>query len=275
MENENLSTIQLIKLALNEKDEDLSWNYIRVLHKRGNQEVFEAAKKLCESSTPAKIALGADIIGQLGFDFESRTLPFRDQSLPVLLKKSKTEKDISALQSIAFALGRMNDKKAIRRILELKDHSDENIRLAVVYGLLTIDEIDAIEALIELSDDSDEDVRNWATFGLGSQIEADTEEIRKALFARVSEKRSEICDEIRGEALVGLAIRKDERVIEPLLKELSSESVGILSVEAASEIGDARLCNSLLKLKDWWDVDAKLLNEAINNCCKNMQNASS
>lgn len=50
MKNENLSTDQLIQLALNEKDEDLCWDYIRILHKRGNQEVFEAARELCESN---------------------------------------------------------------------------------------------------------------------------------------------------------------------------------------------------------------------------------
>ncbi|MEO6588277.1 MAG: HEAT repeat domain-containing protein [Pyrinomonadaceae bacterium] len=275
MENENLSTDQLIKFALNEKDEDLSWDYIRILHKKGNQEVFEAAKDLCESNESEKVTLGADILGQLGFDFESNNFPFREQSLPILLKISETEKDIGALQSIVFALGRMNDEKATQRIFELKDHKHEDIRFAVVHGLLTIDEIDAIKAMIKLSADSDEAVRNWAAFGLGSQIEIDTEEIRNALFARVGEKGNEVCDEIRGEALVGLAVRKDERVIEPLLKELSSESVGKLSVEAASETGDARLCNSLLNLKDWWDVDTELLNEAIKNCCKNLQNVSS
>lgn len=37
MENENLSTDQLIELALNEKDEDLSWDNIRVLHKRATK----------------------------------------------------------------------------------------------------------------------------------------------------------------------------------------------------------------------------------------------
>ena len=165
----------------------------------------------------------------------NNNLPFKEKSLPILLKASKINDDIDALQSITMALGRMNDEKAIQRILDLKVHSHKDIRLAVAHGLLTIDDNDAIKALIELSADSDEDVRNWATFGLGSQIETDTEEIRNALFARVDEKGSEVCDEIRGEALVGLALRKDERVINPLLKELSSESVGMLAVEAASE----------------------------------------
>lgn len=275
MENENLLTDQLIKFALEEKNEDLSWDYIRILHKRGNQEVFEAAKKLCESNDANKIELGADILGQLGIYIGYTDLPFKEQTIPILLELSKTEKDIGALQAITFALGRMNDEKAIQRILKLKNHAHEDIRFAVVHGLLTIDEIDAVKALIELSSDSDEDVRNWAVFGLGSMIETDTEEIRNALFARIGEKGSEVCDEIRGEALVGLAIRKDERVIEPLLKEFASETVGKLSVEAAGEMADARLCDSLLALKDWWDVDTDRLNEAIKNCCENSSKINS
>jgi hypothetical protein len=63
---------------------------------------------------------------------------------------------------------------------------------------------------------------NWATFGLGSQIEVNTKEIRDALFKRLGEED----DEIRGEALVGLSIRKDKRVLGPLLKELTSKTLG-------------------------------------------------
>lgn len=224
----------------------------------------------CAKVMMSSIELGADILGQLGFYVDFTNLPFKEQTIPILLKLSETENNIKTLQSIIFALGRMKDEKAIQRILKLKNYAHEDIRFAVVHGLLTIDEIDAIKALIELSADSDEDVRNWATFGLGSQIETDTEEIRNALFARTGEKGSEVCGEIRGEALVGLAVRKDKRVIEPLLKEFASETVGKLSVEAAVEIADARLCDSLLELKDWLDVDTDLLNEAIKNCCESL-----
>lgn len=258
-QNENLSTQQIIELALNEKDEDARWNLVVILHRRGNEEVFNAAKKLCESGIPNQIALGADVLGQLGF----AELPFKKESIPILLSLTDKVKDIDALQSITMALGRMEDEKTIAKILVLKGHENEDIRSAVVHGLLTIEQDEAIKALIELSDDTDEDVRNWATFGLGSQISIDSEEIRDALFQRLNEKDHEI----RGEALVGLAIRKDERVIKPLLKELSRKSISVLSVEAAAEIGDERLCESLLKLEDWWDIDKELLERAIKNCC--------
>lgn len=257
--NENLSTEEIIKLALSEKDEDARWNLVVILHRRGNKEVFSASEKLCRSGVPNQIALGADILGQLGFD----KLPFKKESIPILLNLADETKDIEALQSVIMSLGRMEDDKIVTRLLEFKDHENEDIRFAVVHGLLTIKRDYAIKAMIKLSQDSDEDVRNWATFGLGSMIETDTKEIRDALFQRLDEKDHEI----RGEALVGLAIRKDKRVIKPLLKELSSKKVGSLSVEAALEIGDESLCSILLELKDWWDIDKEMLDSAINKCC--------
>ena len=47
-----------------------------------------------------------------------------------------------------------------------------------------------------------------------------------------------------------MARRKDGRVFEPLLKELATEGVGSLAIEAAAEIADPRLLPLLLELKD-------------------------
>lgn len=265
MEISKLTHEKLIESALDETDSDEQWKFITVLHQRPSVEVFEIARKLCQSNIASRIELGANILGQLGVD-----LPFRHESIPILLSltetslhSAETEEDIDALQAVIFALGRMEDETARKKILEFTNHKSEDIRFAVVHGILTIEENEEINALIKLSGDADEDVRNWATFGLGSQIDIDTKEIRDALFQRLSEKDHEI----RGEALVGLAKRKDERVIKPLVEEISGEEVGLLPVEAAFEAGDNRLCKSLLELKDWWDLDKKLLEDAIKICC--------
>lgn len=267
MPNAESSTDELISAALNETDEDAKWEHIRVLHQRGTSEVFAAASELCLSGEPLKEPLGADILGQLG----TPDLPFKKESLAILLRLSKTTNDENALQSAAFALGRMEEPEAVDRLHQLKNHHSEDVRFAVVHGLLTLKDDASINALIELSDDEDEDVRNWATFGLGTQIDTDTDEIRDALLKRLDEEDSEI----RGEALVGLAIRKDARVIEPLLKELSRENIGVLAVEAARDIADVRLCEPLVKIKTWWDVDEELLEEAIAACCEENRNENS
>ena len=98
------------------------------------------------------------------------------------------------------------------------------MRYAVVHALSGYDENQAIGALVSLSADLDRDVRNWATFGLGSQIDSDSTTIREALLARAVDAD----DEIRGEALVGLARRDETRVVPAIIHELNLHGIEIL-----------------------------------------------
>jgi len=140
------------------------------------------------------------------------------------------------------------------------------VRFGVVKGLLNHPGATAIATLIELTKDEDEEVRNWATFGLGSQVDIDTAEIRAALFERVTDSH----DETRGEALVGLARRRDPRVLGPIIEELSSEHIGILVLEAAETLGDPKLLPALLRLEHDWQGDedshVKTLRDALQSC---------
>jgi HEAT repeat protein len=256
--NDPRSTEELIRTALAEEDEDAAWELLVVLHHRASPQVFQAARELCASDNPRERTLGADILGRLGLP--ERTFP--EESLAILLGMLDSEQDSDALAAAAMALGHFRDERATEALVRLKDHPSENVRYSVVHGLLTCENESAINALMELSADEDEDVRNWATFGIGSQVETHTEQIREALFRRLDESDSEI----RGEALLGLARRGDGRVVKYLLKELSSDEVGTLAVEAARDIAHSRLYPSLLKLKEWWDVDQELLEEAISAC---------
>ncbi len=99
----------------------------------------------------------------------------------------------------------------------------------MAFGLSGLEEISAIAGLIALSEDTDFDTRNWATFGLGSQCDTDTVELRRALLRRTDDDEAEI----RGEALIGLARRKDERVKKLVIRELSEKFHGNWAVEAA------------------------------------------
>jgi HEAT repeat protein len=78
----------------------------------------------------------------------------------------------------------------------------------------------AIACLITLSADPEIPVRDWATFGLAVQIDTDTPEIRAALRARLDDPD---CD-TAGEAMVGLARRKDAQVVAPLLEFLQASA---------------------------------------------------
>ncbi len=264
LQDDTRSTEEIIQLACNEEDEHNYWNYVYILHFRSGEEEFIAASKLCESQSVEERILGINILSQLGIP--QRT--FLQQSGDILLKLLSTEENSQVLASIGFAFGHLKDSRSISPLVKLKNHPDADVRMGVVSALSgQVSEL-AIQTLIDLSRDEDENIRNWATFNLGSQIETDTQAIRDALFARIISETgsSDIIAEIRGEALVGLAIRKDERVINSLIIELKSGCVGILPIEAASEMGDARLKSALIDLEEYWDLNIELLQEAISSC---------
>lgn len=255
------STEELISAALSDQEDDAESDPLLVLWYRGNRETFEAAKDLCQNPDPDKRWLGPRILGQLGVPDS----PFLEESVEILLDLLATEQHPEVLQFVASACGDLGAEKTVPALVALKHHADAGVRFGVVIGLLCQEDEQAIQALIELSSDDDREVRNWATFGLADMIEIDTPAIREALYERLRSEPAGEADEVYGEALVGLAIRKDDRVVEPLLKELSSEYVGRLAVEAASYISHPKLYNILMRLREWWDVDKNLLEDAIEN----------
>ncbi|WHU01612.1 MULTISPECIES: HEAT repeat domain-containing protein [unclassified Sphingomonas] len=99
-----------------------------------------------------------------------------------------------------------------------------------------------LEQVIALTRDDDASNRDWATMLL-AQEEIDTPAVREALFRAASDEE----DVIRGEAMLGLAIR-DPEIALPLVQEaLGGESVCAPMLEAAllcahpSLIGDLRI----------------------------------
>jgi hypothetical protein len=62
--------------------------------------------------------------------------------------------------------------------------------------------------------------------------ECDSTVIRDALVTRLSDNN----DEVRGEAMVGLARRQDERAAEAILTELGRENVLDMAIEAAEKM---------------------------------------
>lgn len=253
--NDQRSIDELLEVALVEIDEDIRWNAVQTLQWRGNNEVLERAVGLCSNSSPQKRCLGADILGQLGLP--DRTFP--TESSRKLRGLLKPDEDAAVLHSALVGLSHLSDQDAIPSIVPFSTHPDLKVRHAVVLALSGYENPMAIECLIHLSNDSDELVRDWATFALGTQIDLDTPEVRNALMSRIDDPD----DDTRGEALVGLARRKDERVIPAIKKELESDCIGKLAIEAAELIGSDQLQTSLIALRNWWDIDPKLLEQAI------------
>ncbi len=210
---------------------------LALVHYRGGEEEFLLGVKYTQSQDFIDRIVGADILGQLGWMDQT----FREESVDVLIPMLNDE-EATVVHAACCALGHRHHLKTVPYMINLAQSSVALIRLGVAQGLLGFESEDAINTLILLSKDSDTDVRNWAMFGLATQIETDTSTIREALFAAASD----VDFEVRGEAFVGLAIRKDLRVVDLLLEEWKSFSgVSILSLEAAQEIASPRLYSHL------------------------------
>ncbi|MEX2120604.1 MAG: HEAT repeat domain-containing protein [Pirellulales bacterium] len=249
---------ELIFAALSETDEDIAWDAVCALQYRGTLEVLRRAAGLCRSSCPHERRLGADMLGQLGVP--ERTFP--EYCVNILINALSRERDQNVLRSILVAFSHLSDPRLIIPASRFRRHADPDVREAVALALGGYEDSVAVETLIELSRDSDPRVRDWATFALGTQTELDAPALREALLERLLDAD----DDARGEALVGLAKRGDQRVVSALSCELESDCVGRLAVEAAEIIADSRLYAPLLGLQCWWDVDKGLLARAIETC---------
>jgi HEAT repeat protein len=155
------------------------------------------------------------------------------------------------------------DGSDVAAVLELTTHADPDVRLAVAQALpsLTHGETpttDMVQAAIELSSDQGTQVRNWACFALGQQWrEVDTDAVRDALAARLDDSDQEV----RCEALVGLAYRHDARALPRVQTALSRPSGDIWRLEllAAGALSDPQLHDLVLRHQTGWDDDGDTL----------------
>ena len=156
--------------------------------------------------------------------------------------------------------------RAIGTLLRFQQHPDAAVRHGVVFGLLGHTDPNAVACLIRLSADPEPHVPDWATFGLAVQIDIDAPELRAALIARLHDPDGDTA----GEAMVGLARRKDARVVAPLLELLQLGDVGSLPLEAAVALADPVLLPALEQIRAQWngkhDWQYELLAEAIVAC---------
>jgi HEAT repeat protein len=219
-------------------ESDEYWALVQELHRRGEPEIFRAASTWCFSDDSAMRCLGADVLGQLGYP---ESFPFGDESSAILSGLLQDE-DPAVVSAGLIALGHLG-RGAASRIASLASHSDARVRYAVAVCLGPRPEDDATRTLIALTKDDDRDVRDWATFGLGDMSDADSPDVRAALVARLVD----LDEEVRGEALVGLANRGVKDVTPAILEELRLTG-SVLAVRAAGILGDSVFVPELERL---------------------------
>lgn len=214
---------------------------LATVHYRGGSEEFQAGLTLIQSDEPNERAAGADVLGQLGWS--DRT--FLDESVEVLLIALNDAQE-QVVQSALIALGHRASARAIDPVLRFVDHPSAKLRDGAVFALMPHDTPRVVDALIKLSEDVDGHVRDWATFTLAQQFESDTPALRSALCARLADE----FPEVRGEAILGLAQRRDLAVLPAIVRELNEEVPGDLVMEAAELLADPQLLPSLQALDE-------------------------
>ena len=203
-----------------------------VLHYRATPDVLEAVTPLCHSDDPRERSVAAWVLGQLGV--HERAFP--DECHALLADMLRQERDPTVLNDLGIACGHLLHPDAVPLLVPLADHPDPNVRDGVVFGLHTREDDASVATMIRLSADEEHRRADRATFALGKQIDLDTPAIRDALVARLDD----LDGPTRGEAMVGLAIRRDERIIPAILTALAMDESDFgerydLVLEAADE----------------------------------------
>ncbi|MBJ6761929.1 HEAT repeat domain-containing protein [Myxococcaceae bacterium JPH2] len=243
-ERDARSTEELIQAALaGDEDDEGAWEAIWTLRRRGTRTELDAALQLLGSPSARARGCGVDILAQLG----AAQPTFSAERGDALLDLLRREQEPAVLCSIGVALGHLREPRALSVLLDLANHPSAEARYGATHGLSVLESPEALAVLIRLSADQDRDVRDWATFSLGSLREdLDTPELRDALAARLHEEDSETF----GEALVGLATRKDPRAVEPARAALGGGRVTVYVLEAASALGEPSFYPLLIALRD-------------------------
>ncbi len=229
------SIAELIAATLSDDESDEGAE--QELGSRDPEAVLRALAPLTRAPGERERARAADVLAKLG----TSDAAFRTRCVDVILAALALEKSVPVLWSMACALGHFEDPRIVDALWPLQAHPSVTVRLAVVFGLPTSP--DGVAALIERSKDSDVDVRSWATFELAA-APVDTEAVREAFLARLADADPEV----RGEALVGLARRRDPRTRAALERELAA-SFDDLALDAACELADPALLPCLRALQ--------------------------
>lgn len=244
----SLGLKSLVGLALQDWGSDQSWDAISELQMRGSPDALSLAGGLAKSQNYRKRALGLYIASQLrrrqkGVPFGSIEYALKESQELLLAGLRDDSNDVLCAAISGF--GHRPHPHALPELIKFASHPDQQIRFQVAIALGRYSEAESIDAQLLLAIDGSDIVRDWATFGIGSMQEADDPRIRDILWANLKDKD----EDVRGEALVGLANRKDERII-PVLLELLNSNCSTFELHAAESLASPLLSERLNAIKN-------------------------
>jgi len=229
-----------IASASADDDDHAYWKAVSLLQQRDVNEIWDALMPLCEREDPHARRIVPDVLRALG----GTPQPRREATIALFRRMLSRERSPLVIMSIGLAFVDIDHPASVELMVPYRDHPESEVRRSVVHALLGRREPAAIEALIHLSRDEVNHIREWALFGLGSQLGepgdpdfVDTPAIREALAAGLADPD----EAARGEAAVGLSIRKDPRAIPVIRAALEQGAKVDMFARAAEVFGDADL----------------------------------
>lgn len=244
-----LSDEELLKKAFKRYGKKNYWEILCELRERPNQGLFQLCTEAILNGDEIQQIVGVEVLAQLG----TPARPFIHETLQLYFRILETNPSGDLIASILNGLGHNNENLSpsqLQKICSFKDSKIAGVRTALAFSLLSLENEIAVQTLIQLSGDESSDVRSWACHGLGTQLDADNENIRKALTDRIQDAD----EDTRLEAIKGLAIRKDESIRPKLLNELEQTAYNTLLLDAILEFKDKTLLGPLqLHLKQCMD----------------------
>ncbi len=146
---------------------------IREFHIRPSREVLEIGLSLVRERKAVARASGYLILGQLG----SPDRPFRDDSMPEIMRGIELEKSPSVRCAIAYAIGhlappRVFHEQIIDTLLHYLDAKSKSLRVAVAFAVAGLSLSDRLDQLVKrLLADGEQDVREWVEISLEAMKE--------------------------------------------------------------------------------------------------------
>ena len=235
---------ELFRLAVEaqRQDRDEYWEYYDALISAASREAFEVIRGYAYFAPVEQRAFAAHLLGAFGIP-RGR---YHDECVALLIELT-VDPDPAVVAQAVRSLGMRGDMRSIEWLVDLRDYPDERVRLALAIAFGGCPDDRAIDVLVELTEDWSDEVRAWATYGLAELVAADTPEIRRALTALLLDHDLDV----RGEALVGLALRGDDLVYTYIRIELLGEFRGVLPVRAAQYLGAADLAPLIAAQRSW------------------------
>jgi len=233
----------LTMFALQDWGSDTSWDAVYALQGRGAPDTLALARRLARSRNWRKRALGLYIASQLyrrGKFSKFSADEYAIAETQALLLPGLDDPRREVVLAAVSGMGHRPSPAALPRLLALAGDADGETRWHVTVALCSYMEDDATQMLMTLARDPDEVVRDWATFGIGTQRKTDNAAIRELLWTNLHDE-----DEcVRGEALAGLAERKDERIIDVLLNSFD-DNCSVYELKAAELMAHRSLLDKL------------------------------